>query len=140
MILFQSCNSYFALFYIAFVKSQGLALFESFGLMDWRGRPYEDSCGQYGSDDFSLVGNCSDPAEGCRQLFVRGDCMTELSTLMLSHLILKPLGEVAVQIVLPWLQRKLSTFLYKARLAFSFWMPLSHPTTTLPLSHTVLRV
>jgi hypothetical protein len=105
--LFQFCNSYFALFYIAFVKAQGFSIFNAFGLKDRRGRPYEDMCGAVGTESFSKLGN--------RQLFVRGDCIDELVTLMLSHLVIKPLTENLLQLMVPYLKKKVAEYKRKAR-------------------------
>ena len=96
--IFQFCNSYFALFYIAFIKSQGFSIFDSFGEKDLRGRPYTDMCGDVGTETFSNLNGS--------QVFVRGDCMQELGTLMLSQLIVKPCIEIFVQLIGPWLKKQ----------------------------------
>eukprot|EP00966_Prymnesium_polylepis_P019160 441403-Prymnesium_polylepis.1 len=112
--IFQFCNSYFALFYIAFIKSQGFSIFDSFGEKDLRGRPYKDMCGDVGSESFSILNG--------HQVFVRGDCMGELGTLMLSQLVIKPCIEIFVQLVGPWLKKQ--------------WAACKHKVTGLRLCRT----
>ena len=79
------------------------------GAKDRRGRPYEDMCGATGTESFSKLGN--------RQLFVRGDCIDELGTLMLSHLVIKPLAENLLQLMVPYLKKKVAEYKRKARRA-----------------------
>ena len=128
--LFQFCNSYFALFYIAFVKAQGFAIFDSFGAKDRQHRAYTDMCGEVGSESYSLM------ADG-RQLFVKGECMTQLRTLMLSHLVIKPLIENVVQLAIPWAKRKLASWKQQARPPHVHPLPQNPPATPLPLAACV---
>jgi len=128
--LFQFCNSYFALFYIAFVKAQGFSIFDAFGANDRRGRPYKDMCGTLGAEDFSRHGD--------NQLFVRGDCMDELGTLMLSHLVIKPCIENFIQLAVPWAKTRLAEHKRKRRRAKGIEVqPAPNAKKRIPLAERV---
>jgi len=131
--LFQFCNSYFALFYISFMKSRGYSMFGAFGYRDRLGRLYKDTCGSKGTEAYSIVGNCSTTSPGsedCRYIFVRGDCMEELRTLMISHLVLKPFVEVIVQLVIPWCKKTCSKCMAKRKRTTSVRPTTSSTPTT----------
>lgn len=107
--LFQFVNSYFAPFYLALVKSRGQIIFNSFGYTNLRGEAYMDFCGSFASagTPYAQVVNCSTAEAGCspRYLFVREDCLSELQTLMVSYLVLKPILENLQTLLLPALHR-----------------------------------
>jgi len=131
--IFQFCNSYGALFYLAFVKTHGLSPFGAFGLTDHRGEPYHDMCypttlatvhtpptpyvctdaalhcrcGALGTEPYSSTDpSCGTPSGTCDYVVVEKPCMDELSVQMLTYLVITPLVQVVVQGAIPWMKAK----------------------------------
>ena len=128
LFVFQFFNSYMALFYIAFVKAAGAEMFSSYNEVDpTTGTYYRDSCGAIGTIDKPYSATRNTPrcahadadsfVDRCHPLWVRGQCMGELTQQMISYLIFKPY--VMELVVMGWLLPQLGLLYSKWRAAAS---------------------
>jgi hypothetical protein len=105
VFLFQFCNSYGALFYLAFVKSLSISLFDSFGMRDNNDEAYKEMCGSAGGGGlFGTPGEYSEACDAngeCRYLFVQGDCSGALAIQLFSYLAIAPCYQLPLQIYGP---------------------------------------
>ena len=78
-------------------------------MRNYRGELYKDYCGDFadGSKPYALTNSSTGEPH---YLFVRGDCLAELETLMISYLVVKPLIENATQLATPWAKRQLAAY------------------------------
>ena len=128
--IFQFFNSYGALFYIAFIKGQGISLYGSFGYDDpTTSSPYEDSCGFQGtlSEPYSAILNVSSGCDNsteesfkntCKPLWVVTDCVDDLYTQLLTYLVVKPFVlELALfGYIVPWITIRVRKHMAKQKL------------------------
>jgi len=115
--VFQFANSYTTLFYIAFVKGTNVSPFSSFGLTDANGQPYRDACGlrNYTANYTAL--DCDPDGENCRYVFVTTSCMDTVAAQMQFYTILKPLYEIPLQVIIPFVTALISRKLAERRQA-----------------------
>jgi len=112
---FQFINSYFALFYVAFIKGQrSVSLFDSFGKVNpTTEQYYSDACGTPGTEPWHNVNPLCDSsttqafdegkADGsCTMVTVRSDCTDELAAQMLVYAAVRPAIGILIQSVVPW--------------------------------------
>ncbi|KAL1507509.1 hypothetical protein AB1Y20_008344 [Prymnesium parvum] len=126
---FQFVNSYFALFYIAFLKgARSISIWDSFGFVNPATREfYKDTCGDKGTQPWSnVLPGCDSSTQAafdagladgsCFTVTVRSDCVDELQLQMFSYAIVKPAVGIALQTFLPMLTGCLKRFVLKRRI------------------------